>query len=107
CSPPAPRKKRQMENICSQPPVNGRTTHQIKIILAGESGVGKSSFISRLKGEKIDGTQPTIGVDFAVFYLASKRANNEFVRVFVWDVAGSSRYDAMTAGYYREFTGAI
>eukprot|EP01123_Difflugia_compressa_P001092 TRINITY_DN1124_c0_g1_i1.p1 TRINITY_DN1124_c0_g1~~TRINITY_DN1124_c0_g1_i1.p1 ORF type:complete len:239 (+),score=47.31 TRINITY_DN1124_c0_g1_i1:99-719(+) len=76
-----------------------------KIVLVGDSGVGKSNLLSRFtKGEFYDETKSTIGVEFAV---KSVQVRGKTVKAQIWDTAGQERYRAITAAYYRSAVGAM
>ena len=74
---------------------------EIKVVVLGNGGVGKSSMIRRYcKGEYTDEYKKTIGVDF----LEKTRwidSIGEDVRMMVWDTAGQEEYDTITRTYYR------
>lgn len=77
-----------------------------KVLVVGESGVGKTSLVQRYtKGIFSEAYKATIGVDFA-----SKRIkwNDKFdVRVQLWDLAGQERFGTQIGVYFREAKGAI
>jgi len=79
--------------------------HLFKIILAGDSGVGKSNLLSRyVHGEFNLESRSTIGVEFAtrIVTVGDKR-----IKAQVWDTAGQSRYRAISAAFYRGAVGAL
>uniref|UniRef100_A0A6B2LHN5 Uncharacterized protein n=1 Tax=Arcella intermedia TaxID=1963864 RepID=A0A6B2LHN5_9EUKA len=81
-----------------------------KIVLVGDSGVGKSNLLSRFtKGEFYEETKSTIGVEFAVKCVVVKGKQGEQVNVKaqIWDTAGQERYRAITSAYYRSAVGAM
>ncbi|XWV26549.1 rab family small GTPase [Tupanvirus soda lake] len=71
----------------------------IKIIIAGESGVGKSALLTRYcdNNYSINYTS-TIGVDFRTKILD---INNKKVKLQIWDTAGQERFRSITSSYYR------
>ena len=70
-----------------------------KIILIGNSGVGKSSILQQYMNHVFDSNYKiTIGVDFLMKSLV---INNQIVKLQVWDTAGQERYKSMVASYYR------
>lgn len=76
-----------------------------KILIIGDSGVGKSSILRRFCDDEFDEKQlSTIGVDFKVKYLsvAGKR-----LKLAVWDTAGQERFRTLTSSYYRGAQGII
>jgi Ras-related protein Rab-11A len=76
-----------------------------KIVIIGDSSVGKSNIISRLvKNEFSQTTKPTIGVDFAT---KTFTFDKEQVKIQLWDTAGQERYHAIVSAYYRGSSGAI
>lgn len=70
-----------------------------KIILIGNSGVGKTSIINRYVDEiYTENFISTIGVDFKI---KTVRFNNLTVKLQIWDTAGQERFKAITTSYYR------
>ncbi len=77
-----------------------------KIVLIGDSGVGKSSLVSRyVKGTFPKNKGATIGVEFASKNLKLKTGTN--VKAQIWDTAGQERYLAITSAHYRRAVGAL
>ncbi|KAJ8647408.1 hypothetical protein MRB53_000431 [Persea americana] len=67
-----------------------------KVVLIGDSGVGKSNLLSRFtRNEFCLESKSTIGVEFATRTLQ------------IWDTAGQERYRAITSAYYRGALGAL
>ena len=100
----------------------------LKIVLIGDSGVGKSNLLLRYtKDEFKQLSQMTIGVEFAtksiviqnkedeVSELTSRKGDEDStqrclqtkVRAQIWDTAGQERYRAITNAYYRDAVGAL
>ena len=70
-----------------------------KLILIGNSGVGKSSIIQRfMKNTFEESYKCTIGVDFLMKTL---QINGKTVKLQLWDTAGQEKYKSMVASYYR------
>ena len=79
--------------------------YKIKIIVVGDSGVGKTNLINRFATDKFDtNSKATIGVEFVYKTL---KINKEVIKVEVWDTAGQERYRAITSSYYKGAKGAI
>lgn len=77
----------------------------MKILLLGESAVGKSNLLLRYSRDefKID-MRSTIGVEFQSKYLKLKDLN---IKAQIWDTAGMERYRSITSAYYRGAKGVI
>ena len=76
-----------------------------KIVLTGDSGVGKSCLLSRFTRNEFDiESKSTIGVEFAT---RSIKVGGKTVKAQVWDTAGQERYRAITSAYYRGAVGAL
>ena len=76
-----------------------------KILLLGDSGVGKSSLLLRYtKNEFNTDIRSTIGVEFAVKFL---KIDNFQLKVQIWDTAGMERYRSITSAYYKGAKGVI
>ncbi|XP_071954928.1 ras-related protein Rab-18-B-like [Antedon mediterranea] len=79
----------------------------LKILIIGESGVGKSSLLLRFTDDTFDPDQPaTIGVDFKVKTLAIEGTGNT-AKLAIWDTAGQERFRTLTPSYYRGAQGCI
>lgn len=76
-----------------------------KIVLVGDSGVGKSNLLCRfISNEFYKNNQTTIGVEFSSKTL---KIDNQLVKAQIWDTAGQERYRALTSAYYRNAVGAF
>lgn len=74
---------------------------ELKVIVVGNGGVGKTSMITRFaKGEWTDGYKKTIGTDFMErdFFV---RSRGEAVKLMLWDTAGQEMFSELTRSYYR------
>eukprot|EP00878_Enallax_costatus_P007415 GHUV01007765.1.p1 GENE.GHUV01007765.1~~GHUV01007765.1.p1 ORF type:complete len:204 (+),score=53.89 GHUV01007765.1:173-784(+) len=79
--------------------------HLFKVLLVGDSAVGKSCLLMRFTADRFDEvTTSTIGVDFRVKYLT---LNGKRVKLAVWDTAGQERFRTLTSSYYRGAQGVI
>jgi Ras-related protein Rab-1A len=75
------------------------TCHLYKIILIGDSSVGKSSLMSRYTDNYYsDHFMSTIGVDFKIKCITH---NGETIKFQIWDTAGQEKFRAITTSYYR------
>ncbi|WPK27520.1 hypothetical protein PUMCH_004911 [Australozyma saopauloensis] len=76
-----------------------------KIVLIGDSGVGKSNLLSRFTRDEFNlESKSTIGVEFATRTL---EIDGKRVKAQIWDTAGQERYRAITSAYYRGAVGAL
>ncbi|CAM9552215.1 unnamed protein product [Heterosigma akashiwo] len=87
-----------------------RVDATIKIVLIGDTNVGKTNllgrFISEVTGEPFSSNSlPTIGVDFASQILVYPGGIR--LKVQIWDTAGQERYRAITRSHYRRAQGAL
>jgi Ras-related protein Rab-18 len=80
-------------------PINQTYDLLFKILLVGDTGVGKSSVLLRFTDDRYDDEQlSTIGVDLKVKYLDVR---NKRIKCTIWDTAGQERFRTLTASYYR------
>ena len=87
-------------------PTESQYDQLYKIVLIGDSGVGKSSLVSRyVKGTFPKNKGATIGVEFASKNLKLKTGT--MVKAQIWDTAGQERYLAITSAHYRRAVGAL
>ncbi|KAK4775410.1 hypothetical protein SAY87_023371 [Trapa incisa] len=76
-----------------------------KVVLIGDSGVGKSNLLSRFSRNEFSvQTKSTIGVEFATRCI---RVDDKVLKAQIWDTAGQERYRAITSAYYRGAVGAL
>ena len=79
--------------------------HVLKLLIIGDSGVGKSSLLLRFSEDEFDDAMPTtIGVDFKVKSITVEGKN---VKLTLWDTAGQERFRTLTSSYYRGAHGII
>jgi small GTP-binding protein len=77
----------------------------VKIVLIGDSGVGKTNLLSRFTRDQFNPeSKSTIGVEFATKTL---EVEGKHVKAQIWDTAGQERYRAITSAYYRGAIGAM
>jgi len=76
-----------------------------KILLIGDSGVGKSCLLLRFADDSWTETHiSTIGVDFKIKTL---EIEGKTVKLQIWDTAGQERFRTITSSYYRGAQGII
>ena len=79
--------------------------HNYKIVLLGETSVGKSSIVTRfVRQEFYEDQEPTIG---AAFQTQKLEFDDFFVNMEMWDTAGQERYKSLAPMYYRGAKAAI
>lgn len=70
-----------------------------KILMIGDSGVGKSALLNRYCDDFYsDNYISTIGVDFKVKTI---EVNGLTIKLQIWDTAGQERFKSITSSYYR------
>ena len=76
-----------------------------KIILVGDSSVGKTCILMRAVNNKFsDNYQPTIGFEFLLMYF---QVNNIKIKLQIWDTCGQEMYRFLIQGFYRNTTATI
>ncbi|XP_061345742.1 ras-related protein RABE1c-like [Gastrolobium bilobum] len=89
------------------PPSRARADYDylIKLLLIGDSGVGKSCLLLRFTDDSFNTSFiTTIGIDFKIRTVAldGKRA-----KLQIWDTAGQERFKTITTAYYRGAMGIL
>ena len=80
--------------------------HQFKIVIIGDTGVGKSSILKRF----VDGTfssvasNASVSIDFKHFML---EIGGFIIKLQIWDTAGMEQFNTITTAYYRGAEGVI
>lgn len=76
-----------------------------KIVLVGNSSVGKTSLLQRFcDGRFHPGTCATVGIDYSVKTIT---VDNSQVALQMWDTAGQERYRSITKQFFRKADGVI
>jgi Ras-related protein Rab-1A len=76
-----------------------------KVLLIGDSGVGKSSILIRFTDDIYsDKYISTIGVDFKI---KTMEHDDKIIKLQLWDTAGQERFRTLTTSYYRGAHGII
>ena len=76
-----------------------------KLILAGDSGVGKSSILKRAVQNKFDENyQATIGFEFLLMHFL---VNELKIKLQIWDTCGQETYRSLIQGFYRNTSLAL
>ncbi|GJP67541.1 hypothetical protein CLOP_g24351 [Closterium sp. NIES-67] len=82
-----------------------RLAAALKVLLIGDSAVGKSSLLLRFSENDFrHDLTSTIGVDFLI---RTMDIDGERVKVSIWDTAGQERYRTITEAYYRNAHGIL
>ncbi len=76
-----------------------------KILLIGDSGVGKTSVLFRFSDDQFNTTFiSTIGIDFKIKTI---ELDGKKIKLQIWDTAGQERFHTITTSYYRGAMGII
>jgi len=74
-----------------------------KVVLLGESGVGKTCIISRfINGTYEEGLMSTNGASYASKNLTFSEFENKMIKFEIWDTAGQEKYRALNQIFYKD-----
>jgi small GTP-binding protein len=77
----------------------------LKILVIGESAVGKSCLLLRYTDNKFqESFMTTIGVDFKTKFIEIEKVK---VKLQIWDTAGQEKFRSITKAYYRGAHGIL
>ncbi|KRY81427.1 Ras and EF-hand domain-containing -like protein [Trichinella pseudospiralis] len=87
-------------------PINIGTPDRVfKVVVAGDSGVGKTCFLDRLCNNRFNpGIRSTIGIDFHMKIL---KVEDQLIALQLWDTAGQERFRSITKQYFRKADAVI
>ena len=78
---------------------------KIKIMLIGDSNVGKTSIVKRYcKNQFNESYISSIGIDFETKYI---KVGEKTINLQIWDTAGQERYKVISKNYYNKSDGFI
>ncbi|XP_041001100.1 ras-related protein RABA5c-like [Juglans microcarpa x Juglans regia] len=84
---------------------SGGEEYLFKLVIIGDSAVGKSNLLSRYARNEFNmHSKATIGVEFQTQVLD---IDGKEVKAQIWDTAGQERFRAVTSAYYRGAVGAL
>ncbi|CAH8626247.1 unnamed protein product [Dicrocoelium dendriticum] len=90
----------ELNPVTPQPP-----ERMFKVILVGDTGVGKSSFMHQFcDGVFYPRLRATVGVDFRTRNL---RVDQKVYSIQLWDTAGQEKYRSIVRTYFRKVDGVI
>ena len=77
----------------------GKYDYSFKIIVIGDSNVGKSCLTNRAAKDKFSSDySPTLGFEFRTF---STNVENKIIKLQVWDTCGQEVYRSLISNFYR------
>ncbi|KAK2704320.1 ras-related protein Rab-8A-like [Artemia franciscana] len=79
--------------------------HLFKLLLIGDSGVGKTCILFRFSEDAFNSTFiSTIGIDFKIRTI---EIDGKRIKLQIWDTAGQERFRTITTAYYRGAMGIM
>lgn len=84
---------------------SGAYDYLIKLLLIGDSGVGKSCLLLRFSDDSFTPSFiTTIGIDFKIRTIV---LDGKKIKLQIWDTAGQERFRTITTAYYRGAMGIL
>ena len=82
-----------------------KSDYLFKIILLGDTAVGKSSIVARYTHNTFDEElKATIGVEFGAKTIVLE---DKIIKAQIWDTAGQEKFGALTRYYYQGVSGSL
>ena len=79
--------------------MNSRQELTCKVLILGESKVGKSSILNRFtEGGYSENLPPTLGIDYKI---VRHKVQGQEVKLQIWDTAGQERFRSITESFYK------
>ncbi|KAJ1721698.1 GTP-binding protein [Coemansia erecta] len=87
------------------PQKNTSYDYLMKLLLIGDSGVGKSCLLLRFSDDQFTPSFiTTIGIDFKI---RTVEVDGKRIKLQIWDTAGQERFRTITTAYYRGAMGIL
>mmetsp|Transcript_25164 Transcript_25164/g.45547 ORF Transcript_25164/g.45547 Transcript_25164/m.45547 type:complete len:201 (-) Transcript_25164:493-1095(-) len=78
---------------------------QVKLLMIGDSGVGKTCLLLRYANDSFSPTFiTTIGIDFKIKNI---KVDDKKIKMQIWDTAGQERFRTITTSYFRGAQGIL
>jgi small GTP-binding protein len=104
-TPRTPRKEELVGDFSPDKIVqNVKPDFTYKVIILGDSAVGKSALFERWRSNLFQQTSTTVGMEL---WTKTYECDGKFIQIQLWDTAGQELYRAVTKSYYREAMGAL
>merc|ERR1712159_656276 len=98
-------RERERERVAKASKMNPEYDYLFKLLLIGDSGVGKSCLLFRFADDTYQESYiSTIGVDFKI---RTVELEGKTIKLQIWDTAGQERFRTITSSYYRGAHGII
>ena len=87
---------------------NKQNLKEYKIVLLGETGVGKTCIINRFTKEDFEDAKfPTQGASFNSKIIQLDESNDSYIKLVIWDTAGQEKYRSLSKLFYKDANAAI
>ena len=87
---------------------NEENLQEFKLVLLGESGVGKTSIIKRyIKDEFDDGQIATKCASFDTKVIKVDEFKESYIKLNIWETAGQEKYRSLSKIFYKNANAAI
>ncbi|RLN60568.1 hypothetical protein BBP00_00005909 [Phytophthora kernoviae] len=97
--------EKQTSEAMVEVPVAPKKRHKLKLLLLGDSGVGKTSLMRVFSGDEFSESMlATAGVDFKLRHI---NVGEDEITLQIWDTAGQERFHRITATYYKGANGIV
>lgn len=84
---------------------NSHFDMQVKLLMIGDSGVGKTCLLLRFSNDSFSPTFiTTIGIDFKI---KTVELGGKVIKLQIWDTAGQERFRTITTSYFRGAQGIL
>ena len=78
---------------------NHKYDHLFKLLIIGESGVGKTCLLLRFTDDSFTANHlTTIGIDFKIKII---NLENKLIKLQIWDTCGQEVYRSLISSFYR------
>lgn len=82
----------------------GSDSLRCRVVLLGDSSVGKTSILSQLVDHRFSNEEATIGANYQIYI---EEVNNAKIEMQIWDTAGQEKFRSLGSIYYRNASAGI